>query len=422
MWGHVRLVRMTSLSAGRSADSTLWKAHIAVEPLKLRAVGADTWTMGSRKIRHMLLAVAALAVVAGVVAIPHLTGRAEPVAPTAPPIPNATLPVGTPAGAAEPAPEPATPPLQRLVPPAHGVLLGVSNPSIPREAGAVDDWTALHGVRPRIVNWFQQWLSGETRFRADWAARVAEQGAVPMITWEPWSAPAGEKHNAEQPDVSLARIAAGDHDRYIRSFADQVAAYRGPVLLRLMHEMNGHWFSWGTGVNGNTPADFVAAWRHVHRIFDQAGARNVSWVWSVNNLESPDAEATIDALYPGGRWVDWVSTSGFNWGHAYSWSSWRTADQIYGDTYRALSRFGKPIMISEIGTTADGGDPRDWIVQSMGAIRAGFPLVRAAVWYDDIDGGGLDFRLQGPTTRALASRAAIGDGWLREPDLRYVAP
>ncbi len=374
--------------------------------------------MSARVIRNIGIAIAALGAVALVIAIPHLAGRAEHATPTAPPIAGAPLPSGEQAVAG--ASEPDVAPLQRLVPPAHGVLLGVSNPTLPRDPGAIQDWTAAHGVRPRIVNWFQQWLSGETRFRADWAAHVAEQGAVPMITWEPWSAPEGEKHVVDQPDISLARIAAGDHDRYIRRFARQVAAYRGPVLLRLMHEMNGTWFSWGEGVNGNRPGDFIAAWRHVHRVFDEEGARNVSWVWSINNLESAGAEASIAGLYPGDRWVDWAATSGFNWGTAYSWSAWRDAGALYGGTYRALARLGKPIMISEIATTDLGGDPAAWVRDGLATLRESYPLLHALVWYDDIDGAGLDFRLRGPTQRALASPAATGSGWLQEPDLRYI--
>src|SRR5690606_17329962 len=118
-----------------------------------------------------------------------------------------------------PPPPPRGTPTQRLLPPARGVYLGVSNSALPRVPGALRAWTRRHGVRPRIVNWFQQWLSGERAFRADWARRVARQGAVPMITWEPWYAPAGERHTEAQPDVALARIAAGDHDRYVRAFA-----------------------------------------------------------------------------------------------------------------------------------------------------------------------------------------------------------
>jgi beta-mannanase len=244
-----------------------------------------------------------------------------------------------------------------------------------------------------------------------------------MITWEPWSAPRGEIHTAVQPDINLQRIVEGAHDDYIRSWARSVAAYRQPVLLRLAHEMNGYWYPWGVHVNGNTPELYVRAWRHVHRIFDTAGADNVSWVWSINNLEGPpDENHEIDLYYPGSRWVDWVSTSGFNWGTAYSWSSWRDADQLYGDTYRALARFRKPIMISEIGTTTAGGDARAWIRHTFRTLRTDYPKLKAVLWYDDIDGGGLDFRLQGQTEGALGQKGALGPNWLQAPVIVPVAP
>lgn len=318
-----------------------------------------------------------------------------------------------------PVPDPERDPAQpilRLRPPDRGVLLGVSNFRLVSTGGAVADWTAANGARPRIVNWYQQWLSGERRFRPDWARRVARAGAVPMITWEPWRAPAGQRHTADQPDISLARIADGAFDPYIRAWARDVAAYRGAVLIRLMHEMNGSWYPWGIGVNGNTPQDYVRAWRHVHRIFDRAGARNVSWVWSVNNLERiAGVTHDIGPEYPGDRWVDWVSTSGFNWGNAYSWSTWRGADALYRGTYRRLARFGKPVMISEIGTTGVGGDARTWIRQTFARLRQAYPRLRAVLWYDDIDGGGLDFRLQGQTAGALAQPGTLGRGWLQDP-------
>ncbi len=235
-----------------------------------------------------------------------------------------------------------------------------------------------------------------------------------MITWEPWYAPAGELHVAEQPDVSLARIADGAHDDVVRAWARDVAEYGQPVLIRLMHEMNGDWYPWGVSVNGNSAADYVRAYRHVHRVFDAAGADNVSWVWSINNLERiPGADHAIAAWYPGDRWVDWVSTSGFNWGTAYEWSSWRTADQLYRDTYEALARFGKPIMISEMGTTGMGGDARTWVRQTLATLRTSYPLLRAVLWYDDVDAAGLDFRLRGTLEGALAQPNALGTGWVR---------
>ena len=63
-------------------------------------------------------------------------------------------------------------------------------------------------------------------------------------------------------------------------WARALAAFGGPVRLRFAQEMNGDWYPWGAGTNGNTPAEFVRAWRHVHDIFTAAGATNVQWVWS----------------------------------------------------------------------------------------------------------------------------------------------
>jgi hypothetical protein len=370
--------------------------------------------MDGRSWRIWAVVAAAVAVLAAVVAVPFLVEH--PAEPPAPQIGEATAPVPVP-------PPPPGTPMRRLLPPARGVYLGVSNAALPREPGALLRWTATHGARPRIVNWFQQWLSGERAFRADWANRVARQGAVPMVTWEPWYAPAGERHTEIQPDISLARIADGEHDRYVRSFARQVARYRGPVMIRLMHEMNGFWYPWGVRVNGNEPADYVRAWRHVHRVFAAEGARNVSWIWSINNLEGPDGEGRdLANYYPGARYVDWVSTSGFNWGNAYDWSGWRTADPLYRDTYLALLRFRKPIMISEIGTTDLGGDAEEWIIQSLARLRTSYPRLRAVVWYDDIDAAGLDFRLHGATERTVSRRAAIGRDWLQAPRIVDLPP
>ena len=359
--------------------------------------------------RRLLIGVVAAVAALAIITLPFLLDRDATA--RAPSTPAALIP--SPAEE-EAAAEAESEPRRRLLPPEKGIYLGVASFSVASGESTIDSWSRAHGARPRIVNWYQQWLSGEQRFRTDWALRVFRQGGVPMVTWEPWSAPEGEIHTALQPDISLQRIVDGAHDAYIRAYARTVAAYGQPVLIRLAHEMNGNWYPWGVHVNGNTPALYVKAWRHAHRIFDAAGATNVSWVWSINNLEGPpDENHDIEGYYPGSRWVDWVSTSGFNWGDSYAWSSWRSAPSLYGATYGALSRFDKPIMISEIGTTDSGGDAYSWIGETQKTLRTSYPLLRAVVWYDDIDGGGLDFRLRGPTARAIAQPGALGRDWLQ---------
>jgi hypothetical protein len=76
-----------------------------------------------------------------------------------------------------------------------------------------------------------------------------------------------------QPNgVTLASIAAGHSDDYLRSYADAVIAFGHPVILSFGHEMNGSWYSWGYG--RASPATFVAAWRHIVRLF-RGGRRAV---------------------------------------------------------------------------------------------------------------------------------------------------
>ena len=306
-------------------------------------------------------------------------------------------------------------PMRRLVAPAPGgVYFGAHSLGLETRSGEVLAWGKSRGRTVRIAHWYQHWLTGQTRFRPDWAARVARQGAVPMITWEPWKSYAGKKRRANQPAVRLARIAGGHYDRYIRSWARGVAAYRGPVMIRFMHEMNGTWYPWGLRVNGNSPALYRAAYRHVRRIFDRQGARNVSWIWSINNLTAGTDTTDLVAAYPGDAYVDWVATSGFNWGEAFSWSDWRDADVLFRPSFDFLGRFAKPIMISEIGTTGIGGDRRAWIPATISRLRAGYPNLKALVWYSAIDGSRLDFRLRGATRRSLA-RASTLNTWVRTP-------
>ena len=53
------------------------------------------------------------------------------------------------------------------------------------------------------------------------------------------------------------------------------------MILSFGHEMNGNWYSWGDG--HTSPATYVAAWRHIVRVFRAEGAANVTWLWAVNS-------------------------------------------------------------------------------------------------------------------------------------------
>jgi cellulose synthase (UDP-forming) len=285
--------------------------------------------------------------------------------------------------------------------PAEGAYFGISQPDLPVCARAIGRWSAAYGFRPAIVNWFQQWRSGERRFRSDWLSVVQQQGAIPMVTWEPWAKPRSGFHDPAQPASRLARIVAGRDDAYIRSWARTAARYRGPILLRPMQEMNGDWYPWAVGTNGNDAATFVAAWRRIHRIFDAAGATNVRWVWTVHAL--PGAKPRFDAFYPGASYVDWVSLTVFNWGTAVGWGRWESLDRLIHPTYEALLRYDKQMMVSEIGSVAKGGDAARWVQQAMSNLAADYPQVKAVVWFSYRYSRLADFRLGPRSAAALAT-------------------
>ena len=101
-------------------------------------------------------------------------------------------------------------------------------------------------------------------------------------------------------DVSLAAIASGHYDSYLRSYAEAVRSYRGPVILSFGHEMNGSWYSWG--YRHTSPAVFVAAWRHIVTLF--RAARGSERDLALDGQHRAYRAAALPVQHPGGRAVN----------------------------------------------------------------------------------------------------------------------
>ncbi len=175
---------------------------------------ADAGIVSFRAFRIGLIGAAALLVVAAVIALPHLAGRAEDAPPTAPPIAGEALPAGMAAAAADAPEAPSEPPLQRLVPPSTGVLLGVSNPELPRDAG-----------RPRR-------LDGRARRAA------AHRQLVPAVAQRRDAVPrrlgGAGRRGGGRPDGHLgALVGAGGREAQRRAARDQPRAHRRRRSRRL---------------------------------------------------------------------------------------------------------------------------------------------------------------------------------------------
>jgi cellulose synthase (UDP-forming) len=302
--------------------------------------------------------------------------------------------------AAEPTPAPTPPPRRKLKPPEQGVYLGVYDPgaAVPTVDGI--DLDRYRGTTPRIVHRFQQWWGDDRWFGRDWAEQVADAGAAPMITWEPWRKPPGSVVDSDQRPGLMGDIAAGRHDRFLERWARDVARFREPLVMRFAHEMNGSWYPWQANGNDNTPADFKAAFRHIHEVFDEAGATNVSWVFSIDSLAGgpPTPYEELETYYPGNRYVDWIGMSGFNWGPESVYPTERSFLSTFAPTVEVIEDFGKPLMIAEIGTSALSADPAGWLASALEDV-AQLPAVKAVVWFDETTPDA-DFRLRGPALSA----------------------
>ena len=272
-------------------------------------------------------------------------------------------------------------------------LFGMNVPSL----ADLEEAESEVGARPAIVGSFSDWAHGES-FPRELAEAINDRGAVPMISWEPWDSWRG---GADQPDYALRRIVEGEHDALIDRWAAQVADYERPVMLRFAAEMNGDWLPWSTGVNGNRPGDYVAAWRHVRARFRRAGAANAVWLW--NPIAAYEGSTPLAELFPGAGQADWLAVDGYNWGTTRAWG-WQTYADVFAPTVRALRALAPrlPIMIAETGSAPDRRKA-GWVADTFSSARA--DGVDALVWFEFAKE--TDWRLSESPAAGRAARAAL---------------
>ncbi|MHA7286985.1 glycoside hydrolase family 26 protein [Arthrobacter sp. MDT3-44] len=277
------------------------------------------------------------------------------------------------------------------------IRFGVGTNGGAAAGGELDEVAALAGEAPSIVLSYKDFNQAAPLAELD---AVRARGAETLLTWEPWTWGGG----TEQPAYSLDRIAAGDFDTYLREWGTALGQWGQPVYLRFAHEMNGNWYPWAEGVNGNGAGDYIAAYRHVHDVVASTGATNISWVWNPN---VPYWGSTpLDQLYPGGDYVDVVALDGYNWGTSQSWSAWQEPEVLFGEGITQLRQLapGTPIMIAETASSEVGGSKPQWITTLFRYVSAQQDVV-ALVWFHINKEA--DWRINSTSASADAFRAGL---------------
>jgi len=262
-----------------------------------------------------------------------------------------------------------------VLPESSELMLGIFKPEVPYAMNDLGEMEKKIGKRFDILAFYTTWGErAEDSFPVELMQATDRHGAMAMITWEPWTTEfavnAGRSGDALRTDLS--EITAGRYDAYIRAWAKDAVVFGKNFFLRFAHEMNNPQYPWSVQA-GNSPEQFVQAWRHVWRVFREEGATNVVWVWS------PKREAPRE-LYPGGEYVDWIGTGVFNYGDFGE--AWFNFEYLYESVYRSVILYDKPIMIAELGCVSSGGSRPDWYAEAWRKLGAQYPSTRAVVLYN----------------------------------------
>jgi hypothetical protein len=217
------------------------------------------------------------------------------------------------------------------------------------------------------------------------------------------------------PEVSWSAVSAGRFDATLRETAAGFATLNRPFFITFDHEAD---TPLKIGARG-TPAQFIAAWRHVRKIFLAADTKKAIWTWVVTGY--PANFATAAALYPGNAVVDWISWDPYDQRgcatHGVGTAPAKSFAAVARPFYRWLATDGvkagisldKPYMISETGSAYDPGHPdaSAAFIRSIPSGLAKLPRIRAVVLWSE-SAGPCDYRITGVPglDSALRSTAA----------------
>jgi len=267
-------------------------------------------------------------------------------------------------------------PLPIDLPTAPQSYLGIYANGFPGSYSGLTAFAKATDSKPDVAMYYSGWF---VPFPRRFAETAASNGVVPLVQMDP-------------DGISVSAIASGKYDAYLFSYAEAVRAYHDPVVISFGHEMNGNWYTWG--YQHTQPAVFVAAWRHVVKLFRALGARNVTWLWTVNIVNDTQRGKIPRPApwWPGSAYVNWVGIDGY-----YLKPSWQFAP-LFGPTIGAVRQLtDDPILIAETGAVASAGQPAK-LADLFAGVRA-YGLL-GFVWFDATNSKYVDFSLVGAAADA----------------------
>jgi mannan endo-1,4-beta-mannosidase len=250
-------------------------------------------------------------------------------------------------------PSPPASPVQTPPPAQPDSVIGFTEQGVPGSWAPVAAFSKAIGRPVNVAMYYAGW--GE-KFQTAFADQARSHGAEVMVNLA--------------PGPTLAEIAAGDGDAYLRSLAAQIRAFGRPVILAFAHEANGDWYSYG--YQHQPPAELIAAYRHVHDVIAPI-APNVTWLWTVN-IPAGGGTLPPSADWPGAAYVSMIGIDG------YDWTGTKTFAEEFGPTIAAVRRLGTaPVIIAET-SVLHGPNAASQVTGLFNGVRAD-GLV-GLIWFD----------------------------------------
>jgi hypothetical protein len=164
-------------------------------------------------------------------------------------------------------------------------------------------------------------------------------------------------------------------------WAQTIHARGTTLMLAYNHEPEGH-----DRLTLGTPSEFIAAWQHVHQIFDQQGVTNVVWTWQMTEWAfraGSDSEQYAPRWYPGDAWVDTIGADAYNWFTCGANATGRYNElQVMGDPVLAFARaHGKTASFPEFGAHANPNRAQ-WLVNAHRYLADNSDVVTAAFYFN----------------------------------------
>jgi hypothetical protein len=268
------------------------------------------------------------------------------------------------------------------LPPLPAAYLGVFEPGSPPGYDGIATFARAAGRQPNLAGYYSGWAEP---FDTSFAEILSKHGVIPFVQIDP-------------TDASVAEIAAGTYDDYLRSYADSVSHFGHAVVIGFGHEMNAPWYSWGYG-HVAAPT-FVAAWRHIVTLFRAQGADNVTWLWTLQSDEA--GTGPIAAWWPGAQYVTWVGIDGYYYRPSDTFAS------VFAKTIHQVRSFtSKPVLLSE--TAVGPGADQFAKIQDLFHGIAAYKML-GLVWFDKDQHGGIehqDWRIEDSPTAMISFRLGV---------------